>query len=561
MRIPKLLFTLLFFTFSSFLSLAQTWNWAKLEKPGGADPSYWQAQDPIVAADDSGNIYITGDYFGNYSIAKYNSNGNNVWLSLPAFDSSHTYCHTVSQSGGNEYVAGVNFGKVVFGKDTLSAHLGGQTFVVKYNSGGKALWARQSKSIVNCNTGGQSVASDSVGDVYVSGFFVGTIIFGTDTLSSQTYGVFVVKYDINGNCLWARAGVNNNAAPYSGCTTIATDNKGDVFISGTYGNNDYLIFGKDTLPATTASSVFNAFAVKYDLNGNLKWAWSAKMPKGSGRSNAICISADNAGNAYIAGEFSNGTFTIGSITLGPVTKQAPFYAKINSNGTISWAKECFAWDNNQWQGDNIATDNLYNNYLLLNTTYFFARNFKISIGTDTFKLNTSSETADVLVKFDTAGNVKCGSIFTEGSENDGDGIGVSPSGKYIYVNGDIADTGIFGKDTLYGATDYLFLASWEPCDDNTATAIPLTGAQNGNVILYPNPNNGIFTIQANSQQLMANGQVEIYNILGEKVYSESNIQNPTFNIDLSSQPNGIYLYRVLNENGSLIGEGKVVIAK
>jgi hypothetical protein len=33
------------------------------------------------------------------------------------------------------------------------------------------------------------------------------------------------------------------------------------------------------------------------------------------------------------------------------------------------------------------------------------------------------------------------------------------------------------------------------------------------------------------------------------------------NIDLSSQPNGIYFYRVLNEDGSLAGEGKIVVQK
>jgi hypothetical protein len=32
-------------------------------------------------------------------------------------------------------------------------------------------------------------------------------------------------------------------------------------------------------------------------------------------------------------------------------------------------------------------------------------------------------------------------------------------------------------------------------------------------------------------------------------------------IDLSSQPNGVYFYRVLYEDGGLIGEGKLIIQK
>jgi hypothetical protein len=50
-------------------------------------------------------------------------------------------------------------------------------------------------------------------------------------------------------------------------------------------------------------------------------------------------------------------------------------------------------------------------------------------------------------------------------------------------------------------------------------------------------------------------------MLGEKVYSQFNIRNPTFNIDVSSQPNGIYLYRVLTTDKSLVGEGKLIIQK
>ncbi len=84
-------------------------------------------------------------------------------------------------------------------------------------------------------------------------------------------------------------------------------------------------------------------------------------------------------------------------------------------------------------------------------------------------------------------------------------------------------------------------------------------AGNGVVSLYPNPNNGVFQI-AGSQQLLANSQIEIYNMLGEKVYSHYQITTPSeYQIDLSSQPAGIYLFRVITETGYLIGEGKFEI--
>ncbi|MGP8216580.1 MAG: T9SS type A sorting domain-containing protein [Bacteroidia bacterium] len=83
------------------------------------------------------------------------------------------------------------------------------------------------------------------------------------------------------------------------------------------------------------------------------------------------------------------------------------------------------------------------------------------------------------------------------------------------------------------------------------------------VKLFPNPNNGEFTIQLS----VISGQtsVEIYNMLVEKVYSLANSYQPMANsqiqIDLSNQPAGIYLYRVITESGDLISAGKFIIQK
>jgi len=84
---------------------------------------------------------------------------------------------------------------------------------------------------------------------------------------------------------------------------------------------------------------------------------------------------------------------------------------------------------------------------------------------------------------------------------------------------------------------------------------------NVNMVLYPNPNNGIFTIQwsvINSQPSV----LEVYDVLGGRVLAETlrSAQGDNL-INLTGQPNGIYLYRVTNESGNLIGEGKVVIEK
>jgi len=76
--------------------------------------------------------------------------------------------------------------------------------------------------------------------------------------------------------------------------------------------------------------------------------------------------------------------------------------------------------------------------------------------------------------------------------------------------------------------------------------------------LYPNPNNGIFTLQYPG--INNPSRIEIYNMLGEKVYVEniSSVNNNTI-INLGFQSKGIYLYRLTSEDGSIVSSGKFII--
>ncbi|HXB13428.1 MAG TPA: choice-of-anchor tandem repeat GloVer-containing protein [Bacteroidia bacterium] len=97
----------------------------------------------------------------------------------------------------------------------------------------------------------------------------------------------------------------------------------------------------------------------------------------------------------------------------------------------------------------------------------------------------------------------------------------------------------------------------------------LTLNKGGNVKVFPNPSNGLFQLQANSKQLMTNSSIEVYNMLGEKIYSKQffpqgsirTTLNSQLSIDISNNANGIYLYRVTSNSGELMGEGKLIIQR
>ncbi len=79
--------------------------------------------------------------------------------------------------------------------------------------------------------------------------------------------------------------------------------------------------------------------------------------------------------------------------------------------------------------------------------------------------------------------------------------------------------------------------------------------------VYPNPSDGKFTI--GSKQLAAGSQtaIEVYNVMGEKIYSAPLLKGGDGGglIDLSSQPDGIYFVRVKTEQG--IVSRKVVVMR
>lgn len=88
-------------------------------------------------------------------------------------------------------------------------------------------------------------------------------------------------------------------------------------------------------------------------------------------------------------------------------------------------------------------------------------------------------------------------------------------------------------------------------------------SDNGNISVMPNPSNGIFNVQiVNSEQLMADSKIEIYNMLDQQIAnSQWPLANSSMQIDISNQPSGIYLYRIIDDNSRVIGSGKLIIEK
>ena len=106
-------------------------------------------------------------------------------------------------------------------------------------------------------------------------------------------------------------------------------------------------------------------------------------------------------------------------------------------------------------------------------------------------------------------------------------------------------------------TDY-----WEyyPYADTIPLSVNKISNNTNTANLYPNPNNGTFVIE--TSLINAKSSVEIYNMMGEKVY-EAKLPGTDgkLTIEMNGKPAGVYLYRVLTETGYLQSDGKFIIQR
>lgn len=139
--------------------------------------------------------------------------------------------------------------------------------------------------------------------------------------------------------------------------------------------------------------------------------------------------------------------------------------------------------------------------------------------------------------------------------------------KYLWNTGSTTDS-IVVKGIQAGEYTYKLTITKGGCIDSSKIKVGVhdcTGIEDYNdplnkVEIYPSPSTGSFNLTFSN--LSTAYRVDIYNMLGKKIYTQALPQNQSNStINIVGQPDGVYLYRVLSEGGGLIGEGKVVVEK
>ncbi|MEP1097586.1 MAG: T9SS type A sorting domain-containing protein [Cyclobacteriaceae bacterium] len=293
-----------------------------------------------VAVDAIGNIYITGLFQGTVDFdpssgvfnltsfpgfsadafwAKYDANGN--FLNAYAWGGSgYDQGNDIEvSSSGEVYIIGDFESTVDFAPSAATINRtsngGHDVFIARYNA---SYLLNFIVTVGSSNTSiftdhGSGLDVDVSGNVYVSGFFEGTMNMnpnGTTTNISSSGGsrdAFAAKYTGGELLLWAKALGGGNIDLANDC---AADAAGNLYITGNYrGSVNFNPGGTSNILSTVPSSNADIYVSKYDEVGDNVWAFRLGGSLGLDEGRAIVQSGTSI---YIAGNFS-GT----NISLNP----------------------------------------------------------------------------------------------------------------------------------------------------------------------------------------------------------------------------------------------------
>lgn len=385
---------------------------------------------------------------------------------------SNDYSNAVcTDADGNVYITGTFQGSTItFGKYTLRNTSEGflDFFVVKYDPQGNVMWA--------VSDGGQrddyayGICTDAQGNVFVTGYFGSpTLTIASSTLVNESgFDVLVAKYDPSGIAQWGRSGNSDTQSTTAYSYGIGADSFGNVYITGSFGYGTNISFDGNTLQNLGG---YDMFLVKYDNDGNVQWA---NRMGGSDVDGAQAIYVDSNGNSYITGFFINQAIFGGiSLVSTNIAYMEIFVAKYDSNGNCTWANYAEVPETGNYaSGMGVAADEFGNAYV---TGYF---QYSLSFGDDT--LSNEGSRGLFMAKYGIDGVPLWGRSAGGTGTDYGSGACVDPNGNVVF-------TGYFGSSFLnfggfpvinsnVGYND-VFIARYDP-DGNALGALGIGGPDN-----------------------------------------------------------------------------------
>jgi hypothetical protein len=311
------------------------------------------------------------------------------WAKSTITDPNDSFFYGVSVgSSGYIYTTGYirgadnyNFGGI---SDSVAGGYaaGKNPITVKYDQNGEPQWAVSASPNPNtCYFEG--IAVDSNDNVYIAGYVRADAVqncdFGNGVTSAGlaigSRNALIVKYSSEGDAQWARSAVT--APEKSRFYKVSVDSNDNIYAVGYIYNDGVFDFGGSSAPVNgdAALDSYNAVIVKYDTNGNAKWAKTTVTASDSSIFRGIAI--DNSNNIYTVGyissdsdfDFGGSSDSVSGAYAGAFPDNAVI-VKYDIDSDAKWAKSTTAADDSS-QFTEAATDSNGNIYAV---GYFYEDN-------------------------------------------------------------------------------------------------------------------------------------------------------------------------------------------
>jgi Secretion system C-terminal sorting domain/Beta-propeller repeat len=538
-------------------SQAPAWQWAH----GYGGIRWDEARD--MSVDAAGNIYVIGDFESPYLtlgsitvdnaningwsdvfVAKFDPNGNVIWA-FSAGDIKYDLGRGIClDDSANVYITGsfsetsITFGNITL-FNTVTNYF--NVFVAKLDSSGNTVWAKTYYG--DRNDIGGDIATDSLGNVYISGSFSSFFInFNPILLFPDSVGIhdiYIAKLDRNGNTIWAKSFGGWN---YDYGTLVLADYSGNgVYLAGDF-TSPSITFDTITVVNDSAGTT-DIYVAKLNASGNVMWA---KSFGGSDYEQVNTLAFDNPVNGaiIIAGSFASSSISFDSTTFINYSSGTGdmYFTKLQSNGDVAWATKFGG--NDYDEAADIAVDASGNIYA---TGYFESTSINFDFIPLTNYDTIGPLTTDVFfTKLDNNGNA----VWADrkgGNNNEWSNTIVRKNNGDLCAAGGFASSSIsFGSDTLVCSGNFdVFIASTTLITENHESA-----KQNG-VALYPNPCMDEISISGFSFIK----KLSVYNIVGEKILSkELAVGEKEIKLEIKNFPAGIYIMKLQGERMNWAGK-------
>jgi hypothetical protein len=295
---------------------------------------------------------------------------------------------------------------------------------------------------------GASTAADSNGNVYINGYFIGTVTFdglgGSDTLTAQNNEAFVTKYDKDGTYQWTKIMDSNASGSGSFAHNLVVDSNDNLFVAGHY--NGTVVFdgtgGGDSLSSGGGND--SSFLTKINADSTYGWTKTFDVTNGNTAESGLAIDEAN-GYIYETGQYS-GTIAFdgpgGTDTHGAGFNTAVYLAKYSLDGTYISTQTLNATNGasnmqSNFGGNNVAVDSSGGVYV--------GGAFTGTINVAGTSQNFTTPNPDAfMVTFDAGGSFVWGKTFDVSSGSaSAQNFSLATFGTHIYMAGRFTDTVVF----------------------------------------------------------------------------------------------------------------------